>query len=311
VFEGTLWSSIASALYTGPEHLEVEVKGISVERAMTAVLRHGVKLFSLAIIALGAETIVCAGGDSDSLGPPYHVIPVLPWLPAIPWLAYAFGSILVLCGASLLLTRLARLAGLALAGVLAFCALSLDLPKYALDLGNMSLRTTLFEPLSLAAIACLLPATEPLPRWLSGVNRSLLCVALLVFGVDHIIGIRGIPILIPAWIPWRTFWVFFTGIVFIASGVSILRKNLQFWGMSALGSMFAVWVLVLHLPNCLGLNGVPGAPQNPNQWESLFIAIALWGGPWALALNSPLASGVQRRADGPACTGIGKPAVSR
>jgi hypothetical protein len=270
----------------------LEVKVISAERAITPLLRHGVNLFSLAVVALGAETILCARVDGDSLGPRYHVIPVLPWLPAIPWLAYAFGAALILCGAGLLLTCLARPAGLALAGLLTFCALTLDLPKYAHDLGSMSLRTTLFEPLSLAAVACLLPGAAPLPRWLSGFARCLLCVALLVFGFDHFIGIAFIPSLIPAWIPLRTFWVVFTGVIFVAAGLSIVRSALQFWGMVALGSMFAGWVLVLHLPNCLGLNGVPGAPQNPNQWESLFIAIALWGGPWALALNSAQAASV-------------------
>jgi hypothetical protein len=33
----------------------------------------------------------------------------------------------------------------------------------------------------------------------------------------------------------------------------------------------------------LGLYAIRGAPRNPNEWESLFIAIALWGGFWALA----------------------------
>ena len=60
-----------------------EVKVFSAERAMTPLLRHGVKLFSLAIVALGAETILCARVDGDSRGSAYRVIPVLPWLPAI------------------------------------------------------------------------------------------------------------------------------------------------------------------------------------------------------------------------------------
>lgn len=29
--------------------------------------------------------------------------------------------------------------------------------------------------------------------------------------------------------------------------------------------------------------GIPGALHNPNEWSSLFIAVALWGGSWALA----------------------------
>jgi hypothetical protein len=41
-------------------------------------------LLSLAIVALGIETVMCARHAADSLGPSYKVIPVIPWLPAIP-----------------------------------------------------------------------------------------------------------------------------------------------------------------------------------------------------------------------------------
>ena len=44
--------------------------------------------------------------------------------------------------------------------------------------------------------------------------------------------------------------------------------------------MFAIWVLTLHLPRTLlGLYG-GGGLHNPDEWSSLFIAMALWGGPW-------------------------------
>lgn len=254
---------------------------------VTASLRNGERLFSAAILALGAETVICARFDGDSLGPPYHVIPVLPWLPALPWLGYIFGTLLILCGAALLFKYHSTAAAVALAFLLTLCALTLDLPRYSLDPENISKRTTVFEPLALASIACLLPGVRPLPQWLERTSRCLFCLALLVFGIDHFLGIRGIPNLIPSWIPWRAFWVFLTGLIFVAGAVSIFKRNLLSWGMFLIGSMFAVWVLVLHLPNCIGLNGIAGAPKDPNQWESLFIAIALWGGGWALAAQPP------------------------
>jgi len=55
---------------------------------------------------------------------------------------------------------------------------------------NLSLRTTVLEPLSLASIALLLPRTRPLPNWLLGLARFLLCLALFVFGIDHFLGMR-------------------------------------------------------------------------------------------------------------------------
>lgn len=88
MFEGTLAaSSVRTAWF---------------DRATSSLFHVGRVVFSLAIVALGVETLVCARYVTDGLGPQYKVIPVLPWLPAIPWLAYLFGAILVACGAGLL-----------------------------------------------------------------------------------------------------------------------------------------------------------------------------------------------------------------
>ena len=46
--------------------------------------------------------------------------------------------------------------------------------------------------------------------------------------------------------------------------------------------MFGIWVVTLHLPRTLGFYGIPGALQDPDEWSSMFIAIGLWGGAWAL-----------------------------
>src|SRR5712675_736703 len=67
--------------------------------------RLGRLLFSLAIIGIGVETLICSYVSSHSLGPHYRVVPVIPWLPAIPSLAYLVGAMLILCGASLLFQR--------------------------------------------------------------------------------------------------------------------------------------------------------------------------------------------------------------
>ncbi len=52
--------------------------------------------------------------------------------------------------------------------------------------------------------------------------------------------------------------------------------------------MFAIWVVTLHLPRTLGLYAIPGVTRNSDEWSSLFIAIALWGGSWAIARNLPI-----------------------
>jgi hypothetical protein len=141
-------------------NLETKARVISATGVRNSLPKVGRWLFSLAIASLGDETLVCAHFSADSQGPEYRVIPVLPWLPPIPWLAYVFGLALVACGLCLLGKETERLAALALGGLLFLSALMLDLPKYAAHIENKSLRTTLFEPLALAALAWLMPASS-------------------------------------------------------------------------------------------------------------------------------------------------------
>ncbi len=276
------------------------LKDFSPVRLVNLALGAGRFVFSVAIVALGSETLLCARYADNPHGRScsYRVIPVIPWLPAIPWLACFFGAIVVACGAGLLLKRTARSSSLVLGSLFFLCALILDLPNYAHDLGNMGLRTEVFEPLSLAALAWLSVGDLAIPGWLTRGARYVLGVSLVVFGVDHFIGVVFIATLVPTWIPWREFWVGISGVVFIVAGIAIGLKTLQTWGAFVLGLMFAVWVFTLHLPRVLGLYGIPGAPHNPNEWSSLFIAVALWGGPWVIArpAKAPKASSLDSNA---------------
>jgi hypothetical protein len=255
------------------------------EPAADVLASTGRAVFALAMMALGAETLVCARYvfDSPPFGPGHKVIPVIPWLPAIPWLAYIFGAIWVVCGAGLLFKRTVRTAAMALGILLFVCAIILEVPKNMANIGSMSLRTGVFEPIALATLAWLLPGASATPSWLVPGSRYLLAVSFIVFGVDHLIALAPIGSLIPSWIPWHVFWIGFFGVGFIAAGLSIAFNFLQRWGAAGIGLMFAIWVFTLHLPRVLGLYGIPGAPHNPNEWSSLFIAVALWGGSWALA----------------------------
>jgi hypothetical protein len=259
----------------------ISAVGSGLERTMDAALRLGLPVFALANIALGVETLV---GAHLSVGSGrYVVIPILPFLPPIPWLAYVFGVIWVACSAGLLFRGSMRTAAMALGSLLFVSTLVLEVPRYATELGNMGSRTGVFEPLAMATLAWLLPGPGTIPGWLVRLSRYLLMLALVVFGVDHFLGLAFIASLLPNWIPWHLFWVAFFGAGFIAAGLSIGFDFLERWGATGLGLMFAIWVFTLHLPRVLGLYGIPGAPHSPAEWSSLFIAVALWGGPWALA----------------------------
>jgi hypothetical protein len=226
-------------------------------------------LFSLAIIASGIETFVCAGSlagtliETDRFGT-------------------MIGPVLAACGVGLLFKRTARTAAMAMGSLLFVYTLVFELPKYAATPGSMTLRTQVFEPLAIAALAWLLPGRDAIPSWLARASRYLLAVSFIVFGVDHFLALAPIGTLIPPWIPWHVFWIAFFGAAFIAAGLSIGFNFLRRWGAACIGVMFAIWVFTLHLPRVFGFYG-GGGPHSPDELSSLFIAIALWGGSWALA----------------------------
>jgi len=255
-------------------HEAVSTETVPLTPAADALLRPGYFLFALAIIGLGIQTFVFTGSlegsliQSDRFG---HIL----------------GPLLAICGVGLLFKRTMRPSAMALGTLLFLYALIFEVPHYARELRSMGSRTGVFEPLSIAALAWLLPGPDATPNWLARESRYLLAVSFVVFGVDHFLALAPIGTLIPPWIPWHVFWIALFGAAFIASGISIGFNYLLRWGAIGIGLMFAIWVLTLHLPRTLfGLYGGSG-PRSPDEWSSLFIATALWGGSWALARSHP------------------------
>lgn len=248
---------------------------------LTTLRRIGRPIFSVAIVAIGIETLACAAVVGDQFGANYSVNPVIPWLPAIPALTVTFGIVFVACGLGLLFRSTARTAALVLGAIFFLSAFLLEIPKQT-NIMSPHWRTVVFEPLALAALAWIVPGKNVVPPSLYRTSLVLLGIALLVFSIAHFQIIAFIASLIPAWLPWHAFWVVFFGLVFVASGLSIITGILRPWGAAGLGLMYAIWVLTLHLPDSLGLYG-PHMNMNADHWQSLFIATALWGGAWALA----------------------------
>ncbi|HEV2288303.1 MAG TPA: hypothetical protein VGR81_05050 [Candidatus Acidoferrales bacterium] len=251
------------------------------------VLVFGHPIYALAIAALGIETVVCAHTSVFLYPLPAHprfpAISVLPWLPPIPWLAYSFGIVMALLGFGLLPRRTLRPSALALGSLLFLAALILDVPRNAALPGSIGLRTLVFEPLSLACIAWLLPGADQIPAGLERLARYLLAISFIIFGVDHFLALRPIAALIPGWIPWHVFWIAFFGAGFIATGISLASNILVRWSTACIGLMYMIWVLTLHLPSVLGTYVMAGRNNHVSLMSSFLIAVSLWGGPWALA----------------------------
>ena len=238
--------------------------------------RFGRLLFSLAIIGIGVETLICSYVSSHSLGPHYKVVPVIPWLPAIPGLAYPVGAILIVCGAGLLFQRNVVVSSITLGVLMLLCGLAFDVPRRP-NLMSAEWRTNVLEPIAIGSLAWLAPGLGGIPRWLHRASRYLLAFALIVFGIAHFQVLTFIASMVPGWIPWHWFWTVFFGVAFIAAGVSFATGFLQRWAALGVGLMFALWTVTIHIPLVLG------ATPDPDKWSDVFIVAALWGGSWVLA----------------------------
>lgn len=234
------------------------------------------RIFALAILGIGIETIVCANVAASSLGPGYAVVPVIPWLPSILALAILFGALAVACALAMF-TRKRFDEGAAVLGyALAICAIVLLAPRVATNPASGTLRTALFETLAIASLALMMSAS--VPRIVATVAHYVFAASLVVFGVDHFRALGSIASLVPGWIPWHMFWAQFFGAAFIVAGLGIAMRSLERWAYGGIALLFALFLVTLHLPRTLGLYGIPGAIHDPNEWSSLLIALALCGG---------------------------------
>lgn len=75
---------------------------------------------------------------------------------------------------------------------------------------------------------------------------------------------------VPRDIPARDALAYLSGVLLIAAGVATLWRRTAAWGCLALGMMFAVWVVALHVPNAL-----THKPNDIGAWNAVAEALAL------------------------------------
>ncbi|MGH9486960.1 MAG: hypothetical protein ACRD04_05145 [Terriglobales bacterium] len=254
--------------------------------SVTALLRSGPRLFAIGIAAVGIGNVVWVRQTAL-----LHALPSQPVLrgllafpnfPPVAAVGYILGGIMAALGVALLVRPQNRSAALALAVFFLLCALIIGLPRYWDFPGDIALRTTLFQELLLGAMACLLPGRGAIPAGLARVCRYVMGAALIVFGAGHFLALKLIAGMVPGWMPGHVFWAVFFGLAFILAGLSIAGGWLLDWGAGLAGAMFAVFLLALHLPAALGAYG-PVRWDDANNWTSVAIVLAFWGGLWALA----------------------------
>lgn len=251
---------------------------------MDRIFKTGRILFAISITAFGFQNMLLAHSGGA-------VTRIIPWLPGTPLLAQIVGITFLAAGVCVALNLKARPAALILGALFLLCEICLQIPRAAASPLDLSLRTVVFEVFCFCASSLLLVGSligeanfrgrwRAARRWLILSGRFLFATSAIVFGSSHFLVPAFIASLIPPWIPGPgLFWAYFTGLAFIAAGVSMAINWMGNWAAAMLGVMFLLWFLVLHIPRVMSYP----RSQDPAEWSSAFIALGLCGGSWIAA----------------------------
>lgn len=204
------------------------------------------------------------------------------WIPGHTFWAYFAAAALIYAGVSIAIEKKARPAAVLLGIAFFLCVLVRRAPSIVAILHDVGERTMAFETLAMCGGALVLAGVLPRePANLEGWNaaaekvaapgRYFIGISMAIFGVDHLMVPGLIAGLIPAWIPWHWFWVYFTAAGFIAAAVSFAAEKHVPLAGTLLGLMFVLWVVLVHAPR------VAASPHNGDEWNSAFVALTMSG----------------------------------
>jgi uncharacterized membrane protein len=105
-----------------------------------------------------------------------------------------------------------------------------------------------------------------------------LCFAipLAVFGAEHLSGAKSMLNIVPPYMPWRLFWVYFVGFALIAASLSIATKIQVRWSGLLFGTMMFLFVAMVHIPGAVAAGG-------RFAWTVVIREMSFGGGGWVLA----------------------------
>jgi uncharacterized membrane protein len=188
--------------------------------------------------------------------------PVPAGMPGRSALACTSAAVLLTCGLCLWVPRYSSFAGWAVA---------LHGPLVLGDPGSVATWLGFAEALVLATGAFILGGRG------IRVARTLLAIALPIFGLSHFVYAEFTASMIPAWLPQRLALAYVTGAAHAAAGAGMLFGIMPRLAVTLEAAMMGVFVALVHVP------GILSEPTSRVQWTMLFVAVTLTGATTAAA----------------------------
>ena len=124
---------------------------------------------------------------------------------------------------------------------------------------------------------------------LVALSNVFIAMPLAVFGAEHFAGPDVMAGLVPDYMPWRMFWVYFVGVALVAAALSIATRIRVEWSGLLFGVMMFLFVAMLHFPGALS------EPGKRNGWVIVFREMSFGAGGWALAAGAMSAGRVRMK----------------
>ncbi len=128
----------------------------------------------------------------------------------------------------------------------------------------ISIRPVVFWPYFLGIVVFIIglaALVREKPRQAQGRERVLMfgplfyAVPMGVFAGDHFVFPSQIAQIVPAWMPWHRFWVYFVGIALISGAIGLTTRKYRRLAALCFGIMLFCFVLMMHIPALIAAPG--------------------------------------------------------
>jgi hypothetical protein len=216
-------------------------------------------------------------------------------IPGLALIASLFGAILILSGASIVLTKKIQAGTLVLGTLLLLIFCFYFVPYEFLSTSNymhLGEWENAIKELSLSAGAFVIAErficsdSRFLPRFIVKLlpfGATLYGLTILSFGINHFLYAKEAAGYVPSWIPNPIFWIYFAGAGLIGSSLSIITKVKPRLFAFLLGAMIFIWVIILHIPKVIGAGS---AEDRAGEMTSALLALAYSGIAFVIAGDS-------------------------
>jgi uncharacterized membrane protein len=113
------------------------------------------------------------------------------------------------------------------------------------------------------------------------IARIMFGVALIPIGLSHIFYVKQTAELVPAWLPYRVGWAYFTGAGQIACGIGALVPVTAQLAAMAEAGILSIFAILVWAP------AVIADPHSRLAWTAFFITWAIAAAAWLVAATLP------------------------